>query len=90
MTRIGQHRIRYDEETGELEREGTYTPKGTRIVAGDGDILVAKIAGTHVYGGQGRPQGYSGAHFQVYFIEREEDDGWLLVDVTRIRWPVRA
>lgn len=94
MTGIGQYVVRYDEETGELDRAGVVTPKGSKIVAHTnhhraGSLLVAKIAGSHYYGGQGQPQNYAPARFELYYVIREEGDGWMLVEPIA-DWPVRG
>lgn len=88
MTAIGEYRVRFDEETGELEREGTATAPGSRVVAHGRALLAVKLGGQHVYGGQGRPFSYSPARFEVYDIVREDGDGWLIVR-PRLAWPVR-
>lgn len=87
MTSIGQYRLRYDDETGEVELEGTARPPGVRVVAHRGSLIAAKHPGTHVYGGQGRPFTYRGGRFEVYEVIREDGEGWLLVQPV-ISWPV--
>lgn len=90
MTGIGQFRIRWDEETGELERDGTITPKGSKVMAHDDAHVAVKIAGSHVHSGQGRPFIYRGARFELYPIICEDDDGWILVREASLKWPVRS
>lgn len=81
-------RLRYLDDPPTLERQGTDTPKGSRVVADGGGLIVAKVAGSHYYGGQGRPQNYHGAKFVVYEqVEAEDADGWILA-VERVSWPV--
>lgn len=89
MTGIGQYRIRYDEETLELDRSGTTTPRGSRVLAHRGDYMAVKIPGQHYYGGQGQPQNYAGARFEVYRVVREDGDGWMIVEPV-IDFPVRS
>lgn len=93
MTGIGQFLIRWDEETSELHRAGTYTPPGSRVVAhgsaGGMQYVACKIAGHHYYSGQGRPQAYAPAEFVVYEVIREERDGYLLCAPV-LDWPVRS
>ena len=90
MTGIGFFRIRWDEETGALEREGTSTAKGSKVVAHSDKLVAVKIAGSHYYGGQGQRFNYSPAKFAVYEIVREDGDGWLLVRKAELSWPVRG
>lgn len=87
--RIGDYRLRFDEETGELERQGTQTPKGSRVVAHDDGVIVVKLTGSKTYSGQGRPFVYSPASFELYDIVREDGDGWLIAR-ERLSWAVRA
>jgi hypothetical protein len=97
-------RLRYDEEDGTLEIEGTYTPKGARVVMHSDGLIAAKIPGYHFYGGQGRSQNYAPAEFVIYeqiYSDQQRDvleltrpggieaDGWIAVR-KRISFAVRS
>lgn len=86
---IGCYLVRYDEASGALERQGTATPRGAKVVSHRDGLLAVKIPGSRYYGGQGAPFLYASAKWEVYEEVREEGDGWLLVRA-RLSWPVRA
>ena len=78
-----------DEDTMEVDRQGIFTPRGTRIVAQNDDYLVIKLPGHGYHSGQGRPQAYAPAEFELYHQVGEVGDGRLEGRVA-LRWPVRS
>lgn len=96
-------RIRYDEEDGSAEIDGQVPARGMRCVMHMNGYVVLKRPGRGVYSGQGRPQRYSPAQFEVYsevFTDQQreaqeltapggiEANGWICVDKA-VDFPVR-
>lgn len=111
MGALGNYRMRFDPDDGTCEFEGADKPSGTRVVCetsdvaeGEGPLVAVKVPGHHYYSGQGQPQAYAPAAFEVYeiwdFEGREhgypvaaalwEYDGrWLDVRFV-MRWDIRS